>query len=395
MRKTVKAALIAATSRSNTMEKGRKTSGRIRKGVVIPVPPPLSRMEASYFELRNSVISRIKETRLRFVMQANQEMIKLYWNIGNDILRRQESEGWGASVIDRLSTDLKEEFPEMDGFSPRNLGNMKRFAITWPDPQILQQPVAKLQWRSILLLLTKLKDNAAREKYAQKALENGWSSSVLHHMIDMRYVEREGKAVTNFNETLPPPNSDMAVQTFKDPYLFDFIGTAETRREAELERALVAHMEKFLLELGQGFAFVGRQVHMEVGGDDFVIDLLFYHLKLRCYVVVELKARDFKPGDVSQLNMYQNIVNDVLRHPEDKPTIGLLLVKEKNRTVVEYSLAGYTNPIGVADWQNKLDTVIPEDLKSSLPTIEEIEKEMDFAESQIEKAALSNGDSNQ
>jgi predicted nuclease of restriction endonuclease-like (RecB) superfamily len=341
-------------------------------------------MDTQYFELRNSIITRIKETRLRFIIQANTGMIELYWNIGNDILRRQDAEGWGAKVIDRLSTDLKEEFPDMDGFSARNLGSMKRFASVWPDSQILQQPVAKLQWRSILMLLAKVKNNAGREWYAQKALEYGWSSNVLSHMIDMRLIEREGKAITNFLGALPPGDSDMAEQTFKDPYLFDFIGTAQARREAEVERALVDHMEKFLLELGQGFAFVGRQVHMEVGGDDFYIDLLFYHLKLRCYVVIELKTREFEPGDVSQLNMYQNIVNDILRHPDDKPTIGLLLVKGKNRTVVEYSLSGYTNPIGVADWQNAITAAVPDDLKSSLPTIEEIEREMEYVENQIE-----------
>ncbi|GBU29356.1 type I restriction-modification system, DNA-methyltransferase [Treponema sp. R8-4-B8] len=207
--------------------------------------------------------------------------------------------------------------------------------------------------------------------------------NVLSHMIDMQLIKREGKAVTNFTGALPPGESDMAEQTFKDPYLFDFIGTAQARREAEVERALVDHMEKFLLELGQGFAFVGRQVHMEVGGDDFYIDLLFYHLKLRYYIVVELKTRDFEPGDVSQLNMYQNIVNDILRHPDDKPTIGLLLVKGKNRTVVEYSLSGYTNPIGVADWKNEIAAAVPDDLKSSLPTIEEIEREMEFVENKI------------
>ena len=190
--------------------------------------------------------------------------------------------------------------------------------------------------------------------------------------------------MTNFPETIPPLDSDMAVQVFKDPYVFDFIGTAEARREAEVERALVAHIEKFLLELGQGFAFVGRQVHLEVGGNDFFIDLLFYHLKLRCFIVIELKARDFQPGDVSQLSMYQNVVNDVLRHPDDKPTIGLLLVKEKNRTIVEYSLSGYTNPIGVADWQNEIVAIIPDEIMTSLPTIEEIEKEIEFAESQLE-----------
>jgi predicted nuclease of restriction endonuclease-like (RecB) superfamily len=319
-------------------------------------------------------------------MQANTSMIELYWHIGNEILQRQKSEGWGTKVIDRLSSDLKDEFPEMGGFSARNLAYMRRFAEIWPDSSILQQSVAKLQWRSILTLLTKVKNNEEKVLYAQKALENGWSSNVLDHMIDLRLIEREGKAVTNFTETLPPQNSDMAVQVFKDPYLFDFIGTAAKRRETEIERTLVAHMEKFLLELGQGFAFVGRQVHLEVGGDDFYIDLLFYHLKLRCYVVVELKVRDFKPGDVSQLNMYQNIVNDVLRHPDDKATIGLLLVKGKNRTVVEYSLEGYTNPIGVADWHNQLTTVISDDIKSSLPTIEEIEREMDFIETQVKKS---------
>jgi predicted nuclease of restriction endonuclease-like (RecB) superfamily len=287
-------------------------------------------------------------------------------------------------VIDRLSADLKEEFSEMSGFSSRNLRNMKLFASTWTDSTIWQQPVAKLQWRSILTLMSKLNDHEMQKRYAEKALENGWSSSVLWHMIDLRVIERSGRAITNFPDSLPPIDSDMAEQTFKDPYLFDFIGTAEMRREAEVERALVNHMEKFLLELGQGFAFVGRQVHLEVGGDDFYIDLLFYHLNLRCFVVVELKARDFTPGDVSQLNMYQNVVNDILRHPDDKPTIGLLLVKGKNRTVVEYSLAGYMNPIGVADWQQQLTESMPDEMKSSLPSIEEIEREIEFADSKME-----------
>jgi len=361
-------------SKDNT----RKSLGKPTKGVVIPIPPLQSEMDTQYFELRDLIFKQIKETRQRFIMQANTGMIELYWHIGNQILQRQRSEGWGAKVIDRLSSDLKEEFPEMNGFSARNLRNMKKFADLYSEPSIWQQPVAKLQWRSILILIKKVKNNTMREWYAQKALENGWSSIVLDHMIDLCFIEREGKAVTNFPDTMPPLTSDMAVQIFKDPYVFDFIGTAQTRRESEVERALIDHMEKFLLELGQGFAFVGRQVHMEVGGDDFYIDLLFYHLKLRCYVIVELKVREFKPGDVSQLNMYQNIVDDVLRHPDDKPTIGLLLVKGKNRTVVEYSLEGYNKPIGVADWQNQLTNVSIKDIKSSLPTIEEIENEMDW-----------------
>jgi len=368
------------------MEGSRKNKGRHREGVMIPAPPLLSEMDPAYFELKDSIITRIKDTRLKFILQSNTDMIELYWNIGNDILNRQKTEGWGAGVIDRLSVDLKQEFPEMDGFSPRNLGSMKRFAKTWPDQKILQQAVAKLQWRSIIMLMTKLKDNSTREWYAKKAFENGWSSNVLWHMIDMRLAEREGQALTNFSETVPSLDSDMANHIFKDPYVFDFIGTAEARREAEVERTLVDHIERFLLELGQGFAFVGRQVHLEVGGDDFFIDLLFYHLKLRCYVVIELKARDFEPGDVSQLSMYQNVVNEVIRHPDDKPTIGLLLVKEKNRTVVEYSLSGYTNPIGVADWKNEISSIIPDEIMTSLPTIEEIEREIEYAESQIEKA---------
>ena len=190
-------------------------------------------------------------------------------------------------------------------------------------------------------------------------------------------MERKGKSVNNFTVALPPADSDMANQVFKDPYLFDFLGTDMPRREVEIERQLTEHIQNFLLELGQGFAFVGRQVHMEVGDQDFYIDLLFYHLKLRCYVVIELKACDFEPGFIGQLNMYQNVVDDILRHPGDKPTIGLLLVKGKNKTVVEYSLAGYQNPIGVAEWKNQLAHALPEELKSSLPSVEEIEKELD------------------
>lgn len=361
------------------MDKTRKSMGNDIKGVIIPVPPPHSAMDQHYLEMRENIVARIKATRLRFVIEANAGMIELYWNIGNDILRRQNSEGWGARVIDRLSADLREAFPEMDGFSTRNLKYMKQFAETWPDLKFGQQPVAQLQWRSILTLMSRVKDDKTRETYAAQALENGWSSNVLSHMIDLRVAERSGKAVTNFDGSLPPEDSDMATQIFKDPYLFDFIGTAQARREAEIERTMVGHMEKFLLELGLGFAFIGRQVHLEVGGDDFYIDLLFYHLHLRCYVVIELKARDFRPGDVSQLNMYQNIVNKALCHPDDKPTIGLLLVKGKNRTVVEYSLAGYTNPIGVADWQNQLTEAVPDDLKSSLPSVEEIEREIELS----------------
>lgn len=225
--------------------------------------------------------------------------------------------------------------------------------------------------------MDKLKDEVSRIWYAEKVLEYGWSKDILDLQISTKLVERQGNTVSNFKSALPPTDSYLATHVFKDPYLFDFLGTDELRREAELENKLTEHIEKFLLELGQGFAFVGRQVHLEVGNQDFHIDLLFYHLKLRCYVVIELKATEFEPGYVGQLTMYQNVVDDLLRHPDDKPTIGLLLVKGKNKVVVEYSLTGYGNPIGVADWQQKLTRELPKDLKSSLPTVEEIEREME------------------
>jgi predicted nuclease of restriction endonuclease-like (RecB) superfamily len=298
-------------------------------------------------------------------------------DIGKAILNKQAEEGWGSKVIERISKDINDAFPDMSGFSPRNIKYMRKFAEVWNDYGIMQRTAAQIPWRSNILLMDKLSNQDERVWYAQKTLENGWSRDVLALQIEIRLIERSGKSVNNFPIAFPPADSDMADQIFKDPYLFDFLGTDVPRREIEIERKLTEHIQQFLLELGQGFAFVGRQVHLEVGGQDFYLDLLFYHLKLRCYVVIELKACDFEPGFISQLNMYQNVVNDVLRHPDDKPTIGLLLVKGKNKTVVEYSLAEYQNPIGVAQWQEQITKQLPEDLRSSLPTIEEIEKEME------------------
>ena len=276
-----------------------------------------------------------------------------------------------------MAKDLKDAFPEMSGFSPRNIKYMRKFAECWPDFQIVQQVVAQIPWRTNRILLDKLDTEKSRIWYAYKTIENGWSSNMLELQIHSGLMERSGRSTNNFPVALPPADSDMVNQVFKDPYLFDFLGTDMPRREVEIERQLTEHIQSFLLGLGQGFAFVGRQVHLEVGGDDFYIDLLFYHLKLRCYVVIELKACDFEPGFISQLNMYQNVVNDILCHPDDKPTIGLLLVKGKNETVVEYSLAGYQNPIGVAEWKNQIAKALPEELRSSLPSIEEIEKELE------------------
>ena len=351
---------------------------RHKDGVIMPIAPSLSDMPDGYPGFRDAIVEKVRNSRVKFAVQVNAGLVELYWDIGGEILRRQQREGWGAKVIDRLSKDLKDAFPDMSGFSPRNLGSMRKFAASWSDPSILQQVVAKIPWRSNIVLMDKLPDEASRLWYAEKLLENGWSSNILDIMISSRLIERQGKAINNFSAALPPPDSDLAREIFKDPYLFDYIGTGDARREIEVERSLTAHIEKFLLELGQGFAFVGRQVHLELGGDDFYIDLLFYHLKLRRYIVIELKACEFEPGFIGQLNLYQNVVNDVLCHPDDKPAIGLLLVKGKYKTVVEYSLAGFKNPIGVADWQERLTTELPEELKSSLPTIEEIENEINM-----------------
>lgn len=355
----------------------RKDMRKDKNGVIFPVAPNLSEMSDSYLDFIEEIKKEIQNQRISVVLNANSSMLCLYWDIGKAILQKQKEEGWGAKVIDRMAKDLKDAFPDMSGFSPRNIKYMRKFAECWPDFEIVQRVVAQIPWRSNISLMDKLPDEESRMWYAQKTIENGWSKTILDMQIQSGLIERTGKSVNNFSVALPPADSDMANQIFKDPYLFDFLGTAMPRREVEIERQLTEHIQNFLLELGQGFAFVGRQVHLEVGGDDFYIDLLFYHLKLRCYVVIELKACDFEPGFISQLNMYQNVVNDILRHPSDNPTIGLLLVKGKNQTVVEYSLAGYQNPIGVAEWKNQMVKALPEELKSSLPSIEEIEKELE------------------
>lgn len=355
----------------------RRRMGKNKDGVIFPVAPNLSEMSDTYLKFIEKIKAEIQKQRLSVVLNANSGMICLYWNIGKAIIEKQAEEGWGAKVIDRMSKDLKDAFPEMSGFSPRNIKYMRKFAECWSDYEIVQRVVAQIPWRSNISLMDKLADQKSRIWYAQKIIENGWSKAVLDIQIESRLLERSGKSVNNFPVGLPPMDSDMVNQVFKDPYLFDFLGTDIPRREVEIERQLTEHIQSFLLELGQGFAFVGRQVHLEVGGDDFYIDLLFYHLKLRCYVVIELKACDFEPGFISQLNMYQNVVNDVLRHPDDKPTIGLLLVKGKNETVIEYSLAGYQSPIGVAEWKNQIAKSLPEELRNSLPSVEEIEKELE------------------
>jgi predicted nuclease of restriction endonuclease-like (RecB) superfamily len=356
----------------------RRALGRARKdgGAMFPVAPPKSELPVGYGETVRELTGLIRETRLRTVLSANSAMIQLYWGVGRTILEKQTREGWGAKVIDRLSADLREAFPDMSGLSPRNLKYMRSFAVAWPDPAIVQQALHNLPWGVNVHLLDALKEPTTRLWYAQQAYRHGWSRNILALQIEGRLHERQGKAKNNFALTLPPPTSDLAAQIFKDPYLFDMLGTADPRREAEVEQALVDHVQKFLLELGAGFAFVGRQVPLEVGNSDFRIDLLFYHFKLHCFVVVELKAVPFDPGFVGQLNLYLSAADDLLRQPQDNPTIGLLLCRGKDKIVVEYALRNLNRPVGVADWETKLVDTLPKDLEGSLPTIAQIEAEL-------------------
>lgn len=253
---------------------------------------------------------------------------------------------------------------------------MRAFAMAWPNSEIVQEVLAQLPWYHNIALLEKLSIKEERIWYAKHAFKYGWSRNILIMQIEVKAHMRQGKAQNNFPKTLPATDSDMAVQVFKDPYLFDFLGTDTPRREAELEKGLVSHIQKFLLELGQGFAFVGQQVHLELGDQDFYLDLLFYHLKLRCYVVLEIKARKFEVGDGAQLGMYMTAVDKLLKHPEDKPTLGLLLVRGKNEILVEYALGGMNKPMSVAEWETQLTQSLPENLQASLPTVEELEAEL-------------------
>lgn len=338
------------------------------------IPARLQTAPEGYAEWLADLKSRIHTAQQRATLAVNRELVLLYWQIGRDILERQAVQGWGAKVVDRLAADLRIAFPEMKGFSPRNLKYMRAFAEAWPDEPIVQQVVAQLPWGHCLVLLDRLKTREERVAYAQATIQHGWSRNVLDLQIEARRLERAGKAVTNFEVTLPKPESDLARESLKDPYRFDFLNLSDEAQEREIEGALVQHVTSFLLELGAGFAFVGRQVVLDVGGDEFKIDLLFYHLKLRCYVVIELKAGKFKPEHLGQLGFYLTAVDRQVKHPQDGPTIGLLLCKSKNKVVAEYALGDKTQPMGIAEY--KLVESLPDDLRTSLPSIEQIEREL-------------------
>ena len=358
-----------------TDKKNRRNRCETADEIMLPVPVMVSELPTDYPKFLGEVKRVVAAVRTRTLLAANVEMTMMYWQLGRMILARQDAAEWGAKIIDRLSTDLKKTFPGMSGFSPRNLKYMRKFAAAWPDGEFVQRTVAQIPWRSNLSLLDKLDDNESRLWYAREVIRNGWSKEWLDICIENRLRERTGAAPSNFNKKFSLAKAERIEKTFKDPYVFDFLGIDNPVRERQLEDALVEHVERFLLELGQGFAFVGRQVHVEFCDQDFYIDLLFYHLKLRCFVVVELKVGEFDPGDAAQLGFYQTVVDRNMRHKDDAPTLGLLLVKSKNDTLVRYSLEGMNAPMGVAEWKTAIEEKMPENFKNILPTIEQIESE--------------------
>lgn len=319
---------------------------------------------SEYKDLLQNLKEQVRQARLKAALAVNKELVLLYWNIGASISQRMQEHGWGTKIVDQLSADLRHEFPNMTGLSLRNLRYMRSFAEAWPDEQILQEVLAKLTWYHNIAILDKLKEPQERIWYAKQAIENGWSRNVLVHQIESGLFNRQGKAISNFKRTLPALHSDLAHQLLKDPYDFEFLGIDHQAKERELQNALLLNIRSFLLEMGEGFSYLGDNYHLSVGGDDFYIDLLFYHLKLRCYVVIELKMGDFKPEYAGKLNFYLSAVDDLLRHPDDQPSIGLILCKQKNHVVAEYSIRDIAKPIGVSGY--KLMETLPKQLAERL-----------------------------
>lgn len=323
---------------------------------------------ASFF---NDLKQRIRQAQVKAALAVNQELLLLYWQIGTEILERQQAERWGSKIIDRLAKDLKQEFPDMNGFSRSNLKYMRLFAQSYAEEQISQGALGQIPWYHNIALLEKLKDAEQRLWYAQKTIENGWSRNILVMQIESDLHRRQGGAITNFAQTLPQPQSDLAQNLIKDPYNFDFLTLQEGAQERELERALVDHIRDFLLELGVGFAFLGSQYQIQVDGKEYRLDLLFYHVQLRCYIVIDLKMTEFEPEFTGKMNFYVSAVDDLLRHPQDQPTIGLILCKSKSKTTAEYALRNLSTPIGVSTHR------LPKQLKDSLPSIEQLEIELE------------------
>ncbi len=319
----------------------------------------------------------IARSRVKAALAVNRELVLLYWRIGSGILVKQKELGWGAKVIEQISVDLRTAFPGMKGLSSRNLKYMSNFANSYPDYEFVQQLVAQIPWGHNVRILDKIKEPIYREFYIRKTIENGWSRNILEIQIESGLHLRQGEAINNFELTLPKPQSDLAEQLLKNPYNFDFLGIGDEAHERDIEVAMMRHIRDYLLELGAGFAFVGSQYRLEVDGDEFFIDQLFYHLKLRCYIVIELKAGRFKPEYLGKLNFYLSAVDDMLRNDGDSPSIGLILCRSDNKTIAEYALRDMSKPIGISRYD--LNRALPKNLRGSLPTIDEIEMELRMA----------------
>ena len=327
-----------------------------------------------YQSFIEDIKTRTLSSRYQAARAVNKELILLYHHIGTQILEKQKAQGWGAKIIEHLSKDLKMSFPEMKGFSPRNLKYMRQFSERYPNIKFVQQVVAQLPWGHNVYIMNFVQSEEEQRFYIQQAIVHGWSRNVMAMHIERKLYQREGKAVTNFKERLPVVQSALASQTLKDPYIFDFLTVHDAAIEREIEKDLVKHLEKFLIELGSGFAFVGRQYKLQVSGQNFYVDLLFYHLNLRSFFVIELKNTDFKPEYVGQVIFYLSAIDDQIKHATDNPTIGLILCREKNNIIAEYALRDVNSPIGVAEFRTT--GLLPENMKTALPSIEQIEFEL-------------------
>lgn len=361
----------------------------------------------NYLQTLSVLKERIRLSRQNAALAVNHELLNVYWEIGNTILQQQKERGWGKNVINQLAADLKTAFPDMKGLSPRNLRNMKVFTATWPEFSIWQPPAAKLKaaeyqeierirsllakmpWAHHIIIISKTKSKTQRLFYIEQAIKNGWSKSMLLSQVKSQLHLRQGNAITNFEHTLPSAQSDLARETLKNPYLFDFLGIEKEMQEKELERALMVHIKRFLLELGRGFAYVGNQYNLTVEDDEFFMDLLFYNYHLHCFVVFELKAGNFKPEYTGKLNFYINTVDEQIKGKTDSSTIGVLLCKTPNDTVIKYALKGINTPIGIAGYE--FTNALPKKLEAEMPTVEELEAELEKETRVFKKKAGTTG----
>lgn len=338
----------------------------------------LTQYTNEYKEWIEELKSEIQKSQIKASVTVNRVLLDLYWKLGKSISEKINHEKWGVSVVDNLSKDLKNHFPNQQGFSRTNLFSMRKwyefYTYSGIGAEKIQQLVGQIPWGHNVLIITKTNNIEEALFYVNKTVENNWSRSVLTHQIDLDFYNRSGKAITNFPNTLPEPQSELAIETLKDPYKFDFLTINNKVKEKDIEEQLVKHITSFLLELGDGFSFVGRQVPLKIDGEDFYIDLLFYHIKLKCYVVVELKSVKFRAEYAGKMNLYLSAVDDLMKSENENPTIGLLLCQSKSEIIAEYAFRGTTQPIGVAEYE--IVKSIPTNLKSGLPTIEEIEKEL-------------------